>query len=86
MSNPAFAPVFSVEAAEFLLQFSKRRQRRLISLARQLANHPHVRSDYTLADESGRPIEYLAVDEYIFAYWLDHRSSELRIVDIEDAS
>ena len=86
MSSSGFTPVFSEEAAEFLLQLSKRRQRQIIDLARQLADHPLVRSDYSLQDESGRNIHHLLIDDYIFAYWLDDSVRELRITDIEDAS
>ena len=86
VSKPAYFPVFSEDATEFLLQFSNRRQRQIISLVRQLAAHPHVRSDYSLADDTGRAVEHLLIEDYIFAYWLDHGAREVRIVDIEDAS
>jgi len=86
VNKVSYDPVFSEGAAEFLLRLPKRRQRQVVSLARQLAVHPHVRSDYSLPDEAGRQIEHLMIDDYVFAYWLDHAVKELRIVDIEDAS
>ena len=55
-------------------------------LARQLAEHPFIRSDYALADESGRMIEHLLLEDFVFSYWIDHAVRELRIVEIEDAS
>lgn len=67
-----YRPVFAADAAEFLLQLPKRRQRQVVSLVRQLSEHPHVRSDYSLPDESGREIDHLMIDDYVFAYWLDH--------------
>jgi hypothetical protein len=64
----------------------RRRQHRVLTLIHQLAARPHVRSDYTLPDDSGRPIEYLAVDGYVFSYWIDDAVREVRIVEIEDVS
>ena len=55
-------------------------------MLRQLAAHPHVRGDYSLRDESGREIEHLMIEDYVFAYWLDHAEREIRIADIDDAS
>jgi hypothetical protein len=86
VSKPGYEPVFAEGAAEFLLQLPKRRQRQVVSLARQLAANPHIRSDYSLPDESGRAIEHLMIEDYVFAYWLDHAVREVRITDIDDAS
>jgi len=82
----AYRPVFSDEAADFLVQQPRRRQRKILRLAQILAGSPFVRSDYVLTDETGRSIEYLLIEDYVFAYWLDHAERELRIIDIEDAS
>lgn len=30
-------------------------------------------------------IEHLLIEEFVFAYWVDHAVREVRIVDIEDA-
>ncbi len=86
VSDAGYDPVFSDGAAEFVFQLPKRRQRKVVALIRQLAAHPHVRSDYSLPDESGREIEHLRIEDYVFAYWLDHAVSEIRITDIDDAS
>ncbi len=86
MGKSAYVPVFAERAAEFLLQLPKRRQRQVVELSKQLAAQPHVRTDYSLPDESGRPIEHFMIDDYVFSYWLDHAVLEIRIVDIDDAS
>jgi hypothetical protein len=78
--------VFADGIAEFLIQQPKRRQREILSLARKLAAHPLIRSDYHLKDESGREIEHLMIEGYVFAYWLDHAVREIRVTDIEDAT
>jgi len=86
VGNTGYKPVFSEGAADYLLHLPKRRQRQVMDLVCQLADHPHVRSDYSTPDESGRPIENLMIDNYVFAYWLDHGEREIRIIDIDDAS
>lgn len=87
MTEPsAYTPVFSNEAAEFLLSLPRKRQRRAIRLARQLASHPFGRSDYVLPDASGRLQEHLLLEDFVFVYWLDHAARELRVTDLEDAS
>ena len=84
--SAAYRPVFSAGAADFLVQLPKRRQREIITLARKLAEHPFVRSDYRLPDETGREIEHLLIEDYVFAYWLDHGEREVRLTDIDDAT
>ncbi len=87
MGKPgAHRPGVAEGAADFLVQLPKRRQRAIVTLARQLAEHPFVRSDYRLQDEAGREIEHLMIEDFVFAYWLDHAVREVRITDIEDAS
>ena len=82
----AYRPVFDEAAAVFIAALSKRRQKVAVRLARQLAEHPFVRSDYALPDESGRLIDHLLLEDFVFSYWLDHAEHELRITEIEDAS
>ena len=82
----SYQPVFSEDAADFILGLPKRRQRKVALLARQLAENPHLRSDYFIEDELGRHIEHLLVQDYVFAYWLDDLVREVRITSIEDAS
>ncbi len=78
--------MFAEGAADFLLAQPPRRQRKIMNLLRQLAADPFVRSDYAVPDDSGRSLEHLLLDDYVFAYWLDHAVHEIRVVDIEDAS
>jgi hypothetical protein len=78
-----YRPVFDAAAANSLAQLSKRKE---LLRAQAFAAHPFVRSDYALRDEGGRSIEYLLIDEFVFGYWLDHATRELRIVEIRPAS
>lgn len=86
MSTGGYRPAFSEGAAEFLFELPPRRRRKAVSLVRQLAANPHVRSDYVLTDDSGRPVDHILIEDFVIAYWLDHGAREIRIVDIDDAS
>lgn len=81
-----YALVFSESAADFILALPPRRRRKARSSVGRLAQDPFLRSDYSIADDTGRMIEHLLVDDFVFAYWLDHAVCEIRIVEIDDAS
>lgn len=85
-SQARYEPVFSEGVLARLLPLPRRKQRQIGQLARQLADHPFVRSDYALPDEAGRLIEHLLMGDFVFSYWLDHAAREVRITDIEDAT
>jgi len=79
-------PVFSEQAAETLLALPRRRQRRAMDRARELARAPLHVSDYALRDEDGREIEHLLTDGLVFSYWVDHAVRLVMIVEIEDVA
>ena len=81
-----YQPVFSSQATDFLIGLRKRRQQKALSLVQKLVANPFLRSDYAVADETGRAIEHLLVEDFVFAYWVDHAVREIRFLDIEDAS
>jgi hypothetical protein len=62
---------------------SKRRQRNLKTLIGTLAASPLLPSDYAVRDESGRTIEHLMSEDFVFSYWVDHGAKEVRITEIE---
>jgi hypothetical protein len=80
-----YRPSFSDLAAEFILTLPKRRQRRIMDRAYELARDPFLESDYRLTDASGRTIEHLLVDGVVFAYCIDHPAQLAMITEIEDA-
>jgi hypothetical protein len=79
-----YEPVLSSKAAAFLVALSKARQRKLIGLLDQLADHPSQIGDYFEPDESGREVQFILVRDLLIAFWADHAVRELRIVDIEE--
>jgi hypothetical protein len=87
VASPAsYRPVFSGNVADFLLALPKSSQRKVLRLARQLAANPMSAGDYRLRDESGREIEHVLIEDFVFAYWVDHAVREVRLAEIEDAS
>ncbi len=80
-----YRPSFSDLAAEFLLSLPRRRQRRVMDRAYELARYPFLESDYRLTDANGRTIEHLLVDGVVFSYWIDHAVKLVMFVEIEDA-
>jgi hypothetical protein len=87
VANPAsYRAVFADGVADFLVAQPKPVQRKVLEAARRLAVQPFIASDYSLRDESGRDIGHLLVEDFVFAYWVDHAAKEVRIVEIEDAS
>lgn len=80
-----YRPRFTDLATEFILSLPKRRQRLVLTQARQLARYPFVESDYRLADADGREIEHLLVGALVFSYWVDHANRVVLITEIEDA-
>jgi hypothetical protein len=80
-----YRPSFSDLAAEFILAQPKRRQRKIMQRAYELARYPFLESDYRLVDADGRTIEHLLVDGVVFSYWVDHATRLVMIVEIEGA-
>ena len=80
-----YRPSFSDLAAEFILAQPKRRQRKIMQCAYELARYPFLESDYRLVDTDGRTIDHLLVDGVVFSYWADHSSRLVMITEIEDA-
>ena len=72
MTEPEYRSHLSMEAASFLITLSKEKQRKVLDLADRIAAQPFQISDYQLSDESGRLIENILIDEFLFSYWLDH--------------
>jgi hypothetical protein len=81
-----YRPVFSDSAVGFFATLSRRRQRKLLDRARELAADPSVVPDLRRVDEDGREIGDILIDDFLFSFWVDHRVNVVMIVDIEDAS
>ena len=81
-----YRPVFSDSAVAFFTTLSRRRQRKLLDRARELAADPFVVPDLRRMDDDGREIGDLLIDNFLFSYWVDHAAKAVMVVEIEDAS
>jgi hypothetical protein len=78
-------PAFSGSAVTFFVTLPKRRQRKLLDRAHELADDPFLAPDFYTHDHSGREISHLVVDDFLFDFWIDHATKRVVITDIEDA-
>lgn len=81
-----YRPIFSDAAVDFFTTLSRRRQRKLMDRARELASDPFVVPDLQRLDEDDREIGDILIDDFLFSYWVDHPAKVVMIVEIEDAS
>lgn len=72
----------SLEAAAFLVSLPKRRQKRVLDFADQIARQPFQPGDYQTTDLEGRTVENLLLENYLFSFWIDHATREVRIAEI----
>jgi len=82
--SSAYEPVLSSKAASFLVGLSKSKQRAVITLMFQLAEHPTQLGDYATREQSGRGIQHIFVGDWHFSFWADHPVRELRITEIDE--
>jgi hypothetical protein len=78
----AYASHLSTPAAAFLISLPRRKQRVVLDLADKLARNPFRVSDYQLEDGDGRMVDNLTLGEFLFSYWVDHATREVRIAEI----
>ena len=83
-SPQGYDPVLSGAATAFLTALPKTKQKKVVRLAFQLAEHPFQIGDYTTADDAGRSLENILIGEWHFTFWADHTTREFRIADIAE--
>lgn len=85
MPSPfAFEPVLSGKASSFLVGLSRTKQKQVLRLLFQLAEHPTQLGDYATREDGGREIQHLMVGDWHFSFWADHAVRELRITEIAE--
>ena len=80
-----YRPVFSDAAVEFFATLTRRRQRKLLDRAHELAADPFLSPDYHSVDADGRTVAHLLVEGFVFTYWADHAVRRVMITEIDDA-
>ena len=54
----------------------------MLDLADQIAKHPFKIGDYQTVDAVGRSVENLLLEGYLFSFWIDHATREVRVSEI----
>ena len=54
----------------------------MLDLADQIAKQPFQIGDYPTVDATGRRVDNLMLEGYLFSFWVDHASREVRISEI----
>ena len=80
----AYEPLLSGKASAFLIGEPRSKQKKIIALAFQLAEHPSQLGDYAIREEDGREIQHLLLGDWHFSFWADHAVRELRITEITE--
>lgn len=70
------------EAVAFVVELPRRQQRIVLDFADQIARQPFQIGDYQTTDSAGRTIENLLLGDYLFSFWVDHSSCEVRVSEI----
>ena len=84
MHKPSYEPVLSSKASSFLIGLSRAKQKKVLVLLFQIAEHPSQLGDYATDEEGGREIQHLMVGDWHFSFWADHAVRELRITEITE--
>ncbi|MCF7689459.1 MAG: hypothetical protein K9M98_03525 [Cephaloticoccus sp.] len=76
--------IFSELAVESLVGWSKRKQRRILDRAHELATDPFLVPDFQTKDATGRDISHIMTDGFIFDFWVDHAVKQVIVTTIEE--
>ncbi|HUG10960.1 MAG TPA: hypothetical protein VMM36_08095 [Opitutaceae bacterium] len=82
MAEAGYHSHLSLEAVAFVVALPKKGQRRVLSLADRVAKKPFAIGDFRTVDVAGRTIENILLEDYLFSFWVDHASCEVRIFEI----
>ncbi len=82
--SAAYEPVLSAQATAFLVGLSRQKQRKLLTLLLQVAEHPMQLGDYSTRDEDGHQLQHLVVGDWHISFWADHAVRELRITELAE--
>ena len=75
----SYESFLSREAVAFVAHLPKRQQRRVLDLADQIAKQPFQIGDYATVDVVGRRVENILLEGFLFSFWVDHATCEVRI-------
>jgi len=82
MAELGYTSHLSLPAAAMVAGLARRKQRRVLDLADQLARQPFEIGDFRTDDAVGHVVENLLIDGFLFTFWVDHAVREVRITEI----
>ena len=82
MADLGYQSHLSLEAVAFVVSLPRRRQKQVLDLADQIARHPFFIGDYQTLDATGRAVDSLLLEGFLFSFWVDHASREVRVTEI----
>lgn len=82
--HAGYEPVLSGRASSSLVGLSRPKQKQVLRLLFQLAEHPGQLGDYATREEDEREIQHLMVGDWHFSFWADHAVRELRVTEIDE--
>jgi hypothetical protein len=82
-NRSGYGLVFASIAVEFFAGQTKRRQRKILDRAHELAADPFLVPDIRSTDSTSREISQFMSDEFIFDYWVDHAVKQVIVTDID---
>lgn len=81
-SGSGYTSHFSSEAVASILQLPGRKRFKVMDIADRIAAHPIQFGDYPSMDSTGREVQNLMVDEFLFTYWIDESAKHVRITEV----
>ena len=82
MPSSGYTSHFSSEAVSTILHLPGRKRFKVLDIADRIAAHPIRIGDYPSTDATGRKVQNLMVDEFLFTYWIDDAAKQVRITEI----
>ena len=80
--SSGYSSHLSGEAVAFVVSLTKRKQKVVLDFADQIAAQPFRIGDYQTNDAASHVVENLLLDQFLFTYWVDHATREVRITEI----
>lgn len=80
--SSSYSSHLSVEAVAIVVALPKRKQKVVLDFADRIAEQPFRIGDYQTSDATGRAVENILLEQFLFTYWVDHATREVRIAEI----
>lgn len=80
----SYRVIFADTAVESFVGLNRRKQRKILDRAHELAADPFLVPDFCSQDAEGREIAHVMTDGYLFDLWVDHPAKQVVVLAIEE--